>query len=1109
MPQHDIIDNLDNTLKEKISEILPASSQAHFAVGYFFLSGLHAVEEHLDNLKELRLLIGNTGSRSTLEQLAEAYSRLTPADNINREQSYQADTEAAFAVDATKLNLRKALELTEQTDANEKIAHTVFRLISDGKLNVKVYTKGRLHAKAYIFDYGPAFDADGKQLPRETSGVGIVGSSNFTLSGLTHNTELNVMVRGNANHSALLDWFNRLWEEAKPFDKALMEELQESWALKEATPYDIYMKSIYELVKDRLVEDEHLIWDDPLKKALTKFQEQAVRVGVSILRTFNGVFIADVVGLGKSFIGAAILKYLIDTQDRRALIICPKALEEDWKVYNEEFRLNAIVVPMSMLKHDRDADNDVDDESNCLLDHYETRNLVLVDESHNFRNPDTQRYRVLQGFLDQPDMKTVLLTATPRNKSAWDIYNQIKLFQQTDHINLPIDPQDLKKYFKLIEKGEREIQGLLRSILIRRKRNDILRGYGFDSETDERVDPKNFQPYKDGRKRAYILVQGRKQYFPKRKLTTLQYSIDETYKGLYQEIRHRLGGPAGIQARNEDELYYARYGLWNYVSKKKQKVEPYKSLHSAGINLRGLMRSMLFKRFESSVYAFRETIRRISRVHANFLEALERGFVPAGEEAQELLGKELSWEEQDLADALAQVSEKYDIEDFNADALKADIEHDLVILREIHDLVSEERIPPGEDAKLQKLLATMKHPDFRKGKLLIFTQYADTAYYLGEHMGDLGRRKEVIYSSQKRKMDIVGRFSPKFNPQYAPKNKKDEIDTLVATDILAEGLNLQDCDKIINYDLHWNPVKLIQRFGRIDRIGTEFDEISGCNFLPETALDRHLGLTGILRGRIQEIHDTIGEDAQILDETERLNELALYAIYEEKGDQLGLFEEEDQEADLNELEEKLRAMKRDEEDEYKRIVELRDGIRSGLRSTTKGTYVLMRQGSFHKIFLIDKDGSPKPADVGTALGIIKAEKVEPAHPLPAGYNEIVMKAKKLFENEMKERESEAEHLRKRSRAQEYITRDLKKSLKEENDPDRKAVIEDLIEAFGAIIGPTLDNILKKLRRQKSTGKDLVERLIFIYHKHGLADHSADQEKDIDEPVVIVCSEALG
>ena len=263
------------------------------------------------------------------------------------------------------------------------------------------------------------------------------------------------------------------------------------------------------------------------------------------------------------------------------------------------------------------------------------------------------------------------------------------------------------------------------------------------------------------------------------------------------------------------------------------------------------MRVLLFKRFESSVYAFQVTIERLLLVHQRFLEALSQGFIPAGEEAQTLLSENQSEEdviEQELMDELHRVSVKYDLADFNAERLQQHIEHDINLLQKIQQLV--EPITPDKDTKLQTLKKWLSKPALKDKKVIIFTQFSDTAKYLYENLnpGDKHNDIDVIYSGlNKNKARLVGRFAPKANPEYKFNKSESEINILIATDILAEGLNLQDGDLIINYDLHWNPVKLIQRFGRIDRIGSDKDVIYGYNFLPELGIERNLGLTQKLK----------------------------------------------------------------------------------------------------------------------------------------------------------------------------------------------------------------------------------------------------------------------
>ncbi len=1110
MPTHDIIDNRKEILVDHINRILSSTDSARFAVGYFFLSGLTSIAEKLAGVKELRLLIGNTTNRETLEQLVEGYRRLEMVSDTLEAEKYPKRTEVKKIATETADHIRSSMELMDQTDEGESLVKTLVRMIEEKRLKVRVYIRGRMHAKAYIFDYGKVFDKAGKPLDRHEKGIAIVGSSNLTLSGVTHNTELNVIVQGNDNHAELVRWFEELWKESQDFDEVLMHEMKQSWAVAPVRPYDIYMKTLYSLVRDRLEgeEEKDILWDDEITSRLADFQKVAVRQGIQMIRDYGGAFIADVVGLGKSYIGAAIVKQFERTEHARPLILCPASLVDMWERYNEVYQLNARVLSMGFLKEDEEGNpsfllNDVK---------YRDRDFVLIDESHNFRYPDTQRYKVTQSFLST-GRRCCFLTATPRNKSAWDIYHQIKLFHQEDKTDLPVDPPSLKEYLKRIERGEKKLQDLLANLLIRRTRNHILRWYGFDAQTHQPVDPSRFREYLDGGRRAYVIVGGKHQFFPKRELETIEYSIEETYQGLYQQLRRFLGKSRKGQPKTppEGELTYARYGLWHYVVKEKQKREPYASLHRAGANLRGLVRILLFKRFESSVHAFRETVRKLLTVHERFLEALSQGFVPAGEDAQAILYEPNMAEEQDLMDALRQVSKRYDAADFDLESLKGHIHHDIQLLKKILSLV--EPITPQKDAKLQTLKEWLGQGVLKEGKRLIFTQYADTAKYLFENLNPGGKRDDidVIYSGDKSKARVVGRFAPKANPEYRFQAGESELFTLIATDVLAEGLNLQDCNKVINYDLHWNPVRLIQRLGRIDRIGSEHDVVYAFNFLPETGIERNLGLREKLRNRIQEIHDTIGEDSAILDRSEQINEEAMYAIYEKKGGQLSLFEDEEEEfLDLNEAEEILRQLRKENPADFERIASLRDGIRAAKSSETKGLYVFCQAGRYQQLFLLDEQGNIISRDIPRILGIIKCSPETKGRPLPSGYNTLVMRVKRRFTEEVKHRQAEREHTLSLTQGQRYILRELRILFETISDEDIRGQINILEKAFRGPITTAINRELNSIRRSGMTGQELLKNLTRIYHQHSmreLLDRRALQLADHPIPK-IVCSEGL-
>ncbi|MDP8203069.1 MAG: helicase-related protein [Candidatus Tenebribacter mawsonii] len=1114
----DIIDNRKEKLADHLNQIMQTSESARMAVGYFFLSGFDTVSDTISNLKEVKLLIGNTSNRETIEQLAEGYRRLELVADTIEENVYAKKSIINERILNTSNNVRSSIELMDQTDDNEELIKLLIKLIEDKKLHVKVYTKGRLHSKAYIFNYGSIYDANGTELDRHEKGTAIIGSSNLSLAGLTDNTELNVMVHGNDNLEALQKWFDDLWEESEDFSEYLMNELNSSWAAKLATPYDVYMKTIYTLVKDRLedAESKEILWEDDITKQLADFQLVAVKQAVQIIRTYGGCFISDVVGLGKSYIGAAIVKHFERTEHVRPLVICPAALTEMWERYNEVYELNARILSTGFLREDPEK------VSNILLDDikFRDRDFVLIDESHNFRNNDTQRYRILEQYLSFGRIRCCMLTATPRNKNIWDVYNQLKLFHQEELTDMPIDPPNLRSYFKLIESGERQLPSMLSNLLIRRTRNHILRFYGYDSETNKPIDSNIFSEYCKGSKKAYVIVAGKHQYFPTRELETVTYSIEDAYQGLYKRIRGFIGKEIKKDqiSNTLEQLKYARYGLWHYVKKEKQEKLPYSELQRAGINIRGLIRILLFKRLESSIYAFKESIQKMLDIHKKFLAAMDKGFIPAGKDVQKIL-----YYETDLAKFLRKISNeksKYRIDDFDRNKLEANIKHDMKIFGEIFKLV--DPIKPEQDDKLTVLKKLINSPELNKDKILIFTQYADTAKYLFENLnpGKKDDTIEVIQSGDKSQERVIGRFAPVANPEYIFKQNENQIRILIATDVFSEGLNLQDCNRIINYDLHWNPVRLIQRFGRIDRIGTEYDTIYGYNFLPETGIEKHLGLRERLAIRIQEIHDTIGEDAAILDKTEQLNEDAMYTIYEKKGDQLSLFDDDGGDLlNVTEVEEQLRQLKRDDLEEYDRIINLPDGIRACKISDNEKYYVLCEAKhqddsdlkNYKQLFLLNNKFEVISKDIPTILGVIKSDRYEIyGNKLPSNYNESVMKVKRVFSGIVKQRESEKKYSYSLTLGQQHVIRELRILNNNTDDEDTKLKIQVLESAFRGSLSSAIKKELNRLRRNAISGDHLIRALSEIYTQHDMSKLEQKRRSSRSKPVEnIVCSEWIG
>jgi len=1062
---HDVIDNRQNKLVDHINALLPQSELARFAVGYFFLSGFSAIASRLKDVKELRILIGNTTTRQTIEQLAEGYQRMELVERARQSQQYATDRERKQWTQDTATNIRNSMELMDQTEEAEELVTNLASLIEQRRVKVKVYTKGRLHSKAYIFDY---------TTDHYEPGLGIVGSSNLTLSGIQHNTELNVVVHGSANHEALVKWFDELWwNEAQDFNEALLRELRQSWALNPVTPYDIYVKTLYKLVKDRLEEGEapRIIWDREMPE-LADFQQAALNAAVRVLNRYGGVFVSDVVGLGKTFVGAALLKYYRTVHRMRPLIFCPASMVRTWEDFSARYDLGPVISTGLLTERGIDLDHDSKTQD---------RDIVLIDESDEFRYSDTQRYNKLRNWLAKQPRKVVLLTATPRNNTIWDIYNQLKLFHPGERSSIPILPARLREYFREVERGNKRIQDLLRHVLIRRTRRHIQRYYP-----------------------NAALPDGRPVVFPERKLDTINYSIETTYQGVYARLRDIIR-----------DMHYARYGLGEYVKKEKQDEPQYRNLHRAGRNLRGLVRVMLFKRFESSVEAFRRTVRNMLHINITFLEALEQGFVPAGVEAQDLMYTSARTNGADvdpqLLVALEQVSGQYRIEDFEVEALKDHLEQDIEGLKEMSSLV--DPITPDRDAKLQCLKGVLAKAPCKGNKVIIFTQYSDTLDYLYDNLQHLANL-ERIDSNRDSPMSVVARFAPKANPQYVRRGQLD-IDNLISTDVLAKGLNLQDGNVVINYDIHWNPVRLIQRVGRVDRIGSEHDVVYALNFLPETELDKGLHLKDRVRHRIDEIHNTIGEDAKILEPSEQLNEEAMYRIYEGRDASI-LDPEQPEDMDvLAEAEAFIRKLQKENPEYFAKITSMPDGIRSGRESLeTKGTFAFCQAGDYQQLYLLDSQGNITTTDIEEVLRAVKCGPEEKRVSLPKNHNSVVNQAIRDFRTQVTEQRAQRGEAPKKSQGQAYVLKQLHTLFRGTKNPTERETIVALERALKSESLPRpVHRELNKLRRNRVSGAGLLEKLTELYRSFNLGAYIENQEPDTNREIKqpfphIVCSEAL-
>lgn len=1066
-----IIDNSkDNLLVSHVNKLLDNAEFSRMAVGYFYLSGFEAIREKLHKIKHLRLLIGNRTNQQTLEELIKGRINRELTGNEIRKQNLLNNRQRKQILELTQSEYSEDLALMEQNAKNEEGLSALWELIRDKRIDIKVFTKGTLHSKAYIFDL-PETDY--------LEGIAIVGSSNLSISGLRNNSELNVKVTNQNDYEEVRAWFDKLWDEAEDFNEIFMNTVEESWFKKEVTPYDIYIKTLYNLVKERIEIKEHSSLTAFNQSILYPFQKDAYNRALTILENeetaYNGVFISDVVGLGKSYIAIALMSYYWSLRQKSSLVVCPASLRKMWENYKDEFHLRCKILPYSeLLYQDENTNFNLNDDPE-----YDGYGIVVIDESHNFRNPDTQRYKILAPFLQ--GKKVILLTATPQNNTVWDLYHQIKLFHQSDVTDLSITPNNLKKYFSEYDESPEKIQELLQHFLIRRTRRDIV------------TSPK------------YAEWVSRNK-FPDRKLHTLEYNIEETYSGqqrssIYETLLDKL-----FREHIEERYHYSIYNLTSFVKKGLKNKREYIGLSNTGEWVRGLLRVLLFKRLESSVEAFYLSINRMLKRHSIILQSIEQGFVVTGKAEQLVLFLDNDEENGDEG----KVS-KYSIEDFEIEKLKSAINEDVLILESILKLVEPIYKDEKKDEKFAVLIKKVIE-EHKEEKILIFSEFSDTVHYLHRNLQNLYpnislSRISSHTANSDEKANIIRRFSPRSQTKAGLGQYEREIQILITTDVLSEGQNLQDSSVVVNYDFHWNPVRLIQRIGRVDRIGSEAEMIHVYNFLPDRKIDHELVLKARVQNRINEIQQIFGLDSKILTQDEILNDKSVFAIYSDKDENV-LDAQDNITTIYDKAEQILFKLKKDHPGEYERIINLKDGIRTGRVSETKGIYAYLSSGNLHRLYLLL--GEKIIENVGEVLTAIEAKPRTPeavdidfVH-----HNSELKKIYDKFKEELKKRQSEIESNQITSEQRYFLDRLQASFNLFNNNPFLQKKIDELYKVYSKEIPDYAKSQLRRMRKENPPDDILIDALQRLIEAARILSF---QEKEIESEKMIIrtiCSEAF-
>ena len=908
-----IYDNIEVKFTEGLQGIISSLGvkRVDFCVGYFNLRGWNLVVDQIDKLpgdsvyendkkvkRTCRLLIGM--HRPPEELIRRLYSG----------EEYIPDSEDVLeAKRKIAEDFRNQLLIGLPTNTDQNTLRHLTRQLKEGKVCVKLYLREPLHAKLYL-----AYRPDDHYNPIPA----ILGSSNLTYSGLTGNGELNAEFADSDSAKKLSDWFEDRWNDRFCIDitEELIKALEESWASEESIPpYYIYLKTAYHLSEEARMGVKEFSLPPEFRKDLFDFQQTAVKIAARHLHNEKrgGAMIGDVVGLGKTITACAIAKLYENTYGSNTLIICPANLQEMWKKYRKKYDLKADIISMA-----------------APLDPDKARyyKLIIVDESHNLRNSNGSRYQKIQALIQKQSSSVLLLTATPYNMDFRDLSNQLKLFIEEDQ-DLGIRPEIYIKYLG----GEREFlmkhnevfirsikafeqspfvedwNELMKLFLVRRTRTFIKDNYA-------KEDPEN-------KRRFLEFPDGTKSYFPDRIPRSIKFPTDpkDQYSRLYSDEMISL----------MESLKLPRYGLIHYISEDRTVDIPKSdqlvidNLSRAGERMMGFCKSTFFKRMDSCGYSFLLTLYHHLLRNAVFMYALDNGLnLPIGDE-NALPDDFIDDEDTNVSifgDKTAQIPTSGTIlaakpipTDFAAyeavakdhyetikmknnvswlrptyfkRTLKQQLRKDSETIIKMIELCGVWN--PDEDKKVKSLydLLNKKHG---KDKVIVFTQYSDTAMYLYAQLKQMGM-KQIYYvtGDSKDPTKSVDRFSPKSNGQDIDANEQYRV--LIATDVLSEGQNLQDSHVIVNYDMPWAIIRLIQRAGRVDRIGQESKEIFCYSFFPADGIETIIRLRSRLNKRINENANVVGSDEVFFEG----NEKNLMNLYNE---QSGILDQEEGDSDVD------------------------------------------------------------------------------------------------------------------------------------------------------------------------------------------------------------------
>lgn len=879
-------------LRDRFATLIQATKNFDVLVGYFYTSGFHALYPSLEGTERIRILIGISTNRETYDLLQKIHSHKEVRDQFS--EAVKDEMESSENELRVEMGVKKFLEW-----------------LKSGKLEIRAYPEEKIHSKLYVMSF-----KDGQM----DMGRVITGSSNFTQSGLVDNLEFNVELKDRSDYVFARDKFEELWAKGIDVSEKYIETIQkDTWLREDISPYELYLKFLYEYFKEEINEEilDHRYRPENFKEL--KYQDHAVINARKIVDEYGGVFLSDVVGLGKTFMGTMLCQEL----NRRVLVLAPPHLiDEDnpgsWENAFRTFGFRA---------------RDYTCRSIGILDRiiskkeHEDFDIVLIDEAHRFRSEQTETYSKLAEICR--GKKVILVTATPYNNTPSDLLAQIKLFQRTRQSTIPNLP-DLEGFFKSLE---RKLKGLdrqadkseylavvkensalirdrvLKHLMVRRTRKEITQYYGDDLKQQGMSFPEVAEPqpifYEFNPEEDRIFFR------------TIELVTQDFMYARYTPMLHHKGSMTALERQSQR-------------------------------NMMKFMKMLLIKRLESSFFAFTQTLDRFITSYDRFIREFEEGTVYISAKHNHKVFEYIERGDLDAVDRLIaeDKAEKFQAEEFD-EKLKAELQSDREILRQIQAMWKTVKRDPKIIAFKEAL--ELQEP-IHDGKSIIFTESKETADYLKLQLQDAFDGKIVSFtgsSSSAEREEVIANFDAN------AKHPKDDFRLLITTDVLAEGVNLHRANVVINYDIPWNPTRIMQRVGRINRVDTKHDKIYTYTFFPTDQSNDLIKLKEAAEAKIAAFISLLGADARLLTESEVVETHSLFSQLLSKETIEG---GDEPESELKYLQQ-IRMVRDENPDLFEKIKRLPKKARTARKSEDSSSSLLtyFRKGKLQKFFRVSAD----------------------------------------------------------------------------------------------------------------------------------------------------------